>query len=586
MVVLGITAQHDAGAALIVNGRLVSAVNEERMNRQKVYWGWPELSIREVLRIAGIAAADVDVVAVANTTNSGYKAEQWKGLYPNDLKRKTLIGLSRMGVAGWIGGTQTGVGAYRALQGRSARPLHTVRIRKALRVLGVTAPMSYVDHHASHLASAYYTSPWNECLSISIDGVGDGYCSRIAVCRDGKMDLVHSIPFYHTPGQYYGFVTGWAGFTPGKHEGKITGLAAYGDPDPARHIFAERITYSEQDFAFVNKGMWGWAEYERLCREMYRFPTEDVAAAVQAHLEELVVRYVRQAVAIYGQNRVALSGGIFANVKLNQRIQEIAGVREIYVHPNMGDGGLGVGAAYVEASRHSQVSPTPLNDVYIGTNLEDRDISKALIARGYETAPCPDVEIRIAELLAEGLVVARATGSMEYGPRALGNRSILYTATDPGVNSWLNERLNRTEFMPFAPVILADRAGAYYRGYPASDYTAQFMTLTYNVTERCRQEAPAVTHVDGTARPQVVTRDSNPSLYRILEAYERLTGYPQVINTSFNMHEEPIVRTADDAIRAFEQGRLDVLALGDHLVYNPTCVPSNNGVRMASTGLA
>ncbi len=400
------------------------------------------------------------------------------------------------------------------------------------------------------------------------------------------MDLVHSIPFYHTPGQYYGFVTGWAGFTPGKHEGKITGLAAYGDPDVARDIFTDRITYSEDDFSFVNKGMWGWAEYEHLCREMNRFPKEDVAAAVQAHLEELVVRYVRQAVDRYGIGRVALSGGIFANVKVNQRVQEIEDVHEVYVHPNMGDGGLGVGVAFVEAARRETISPSSLNDVYLGTELCDREISKALQSRGYESAPCPDVEIRIAELLAEGLVVARAAGPMEYGPRALGNRSILYTATDPGVNTWLNERLERTEFMPFAPVILADRAHAYYEGYPTSDYTAQFMTLTYNVTERCRNEAPAVCHVDGTARPQVVTPRTNPSLHRILEHYESLTGYPQIINTSFNMHEEPIVRTAGDAIRAFEKGNLDVLALGDHLVYNQACVPSNNGVRMASTGIA
>ena len=586
MVVLGISAQHDAGAALIVNGRLVSAVNEERMNRQKVYWGWPEQSIREVLRIAGVASADVDLVAIANTTNTGYKAEQWKGLYPKDFKRKMLIRLSQMGVAGWIGGTRPGVSVYRTLQSRAARPVDGRRTCKSLRTLGIGAPVTYVDHHAAHLASAYYTSPWDECLSISIDGVGDGYCSRIAVCRDGKMDLVHSIPFYHTPGQYYGFVTGWAGFTPGKHEGKITGLAAYGDPDLARDIFANRITYSEEDFTFINKGMWGWAEYERLCAEMNRFAKEDVAAAVQAHLEELVIRYVRQAVSIYGRDRVALSGGIFANVKVNQRILEIDGVKEVYVHPNMGDGGLGVGAAYVEAGKRTHILPAPLNNVYVGSELDDREITKALQSRGYESAPCPDVETRIAELLAEGLVVARAAGRMEYGPRALGNRSILYTATDPGVNTWLNERLNRTEFMPFAPVILADRAPAYYQSYPASDYTAQFMTITYNVTQRCRNEAPAVCHVDGTARPQVVTPDTNPSLYRILEAYEKLTGYPQVINTSFNMHEEPIVRTAEDAIRAFEAGRLDVLALGNHLVYNPMCVPSNNGARMASTGLA
>lgn len=276
---------------------------------------------------------------------------------------------------------------------------------------------------------------------------------------------------------------------------------------------------------------------------------------------------------------------ILANVKLNQRIQEIDGIHEVFVHPNMGDGGLAVGAAFVEAAKRLDVHPAPVNDVYFGSDLTARDIAKALQSRGYESAPTADVETRIAELLAEGVIVARSADRMEYGPRALGNRSILYTTTDPGVNTWLNERLNRTEFMPFAPVILADRASDYYEDYPVSSYTSQFMTITYDATERCKREAPAVCHINGTARPQAVTLETNRSLYRILEAYERLTGYPQIINTSFNRHEEPINRGADDAIRSFETENLDVLALGNHLVFNSACVPSNNGVRMAATGV-
>ena len=158
---------------------------------------------------------------------------------------------------------------------------------------------------------------------------------------------------------------------------------------------------------------------------------------------------------------------------------------------------------------------------------------------------------------------------MEYGPRALGNRTILYQATDITVNHWLNKRLRRTEFMPFAPAILQERAKHYYREYPASRYSAEFMTITYNVTERCKKEAPAIVHVDNTARPQFVSKKTNPSFYKILKEYEKLTGYPQVFNTSFNMHEEPIACTVFDAIRAFQKSQLDIMAIGPYIVEHP-----------------
>jgi carbamoyltransferase len=178
-----------------------------------------------------------------------------------------------------------------------------------------------------------------------------------------------------------------------------------------------------------------------------------------------------------------------------------------------------------------------------------------------------DPEAEIAQLLAAGKVVARCAGRMEYGPRALGNRSILYQATDPTVNDWLNQRLRRTEFMPFAPVLLVEDAPDYLKDFDGrSSYAAEFMTITYDVTDRCRREAPAIVHVDGTARPQVVTESSNPALRRILERYKEITGLGVLINTSFNMHEEPIVCSPQDALRAFLEGRLDVLALEDFLV--------------------
>lgn len=235
----------------------------------------------------------------------------------------------------------------------------------------------------------------------------------------------------------------------------------------------------------------------------------------------------------------------------------------------MGDGGLGAGAALAHQAKNRKTAPLRLPNVYLGAEASDTEIEQELNRYSLEHTRHDAVEEAIAKLLAQGYVVARVNGKMEYGPRALGNRSILYQATDTTVNQWLNKRLNRTEFMPFAPAILKERAADYYIGYPKSEYASEFMTITYDVTERCKCEAPAVVHVDDTARPQVVSEATNPSFYRILKAYERLTGYPQVINTSFNMHEEPIVCTPSDAIRAFREGHLDVLAIGSYIAMHP-----------------
>jgi carbamoyltransferase len=568
MLILGIAHQHDAGAALIANGQIIAAVNEERLNREKLYWGFPEKSIAEVLRLGNISPHEIDAVAVANTTNST-AAAGWDNYYPKDLKRRALIHLSKLGFARLVGGTNLGIEAYRYYNDRRLNRFAEHRFAQNIRQADISAPIHYIDHHRSHLASAYYTSGWDTCLNISLDGVGDGYCSRIAVCQNGHMRNIHKIPFYHTPGQYYGFVTGWAGFTPGKHEGKITGLAAYGNAEKAIEIFRDRISYSPKKFSFVNHGMWGWAEYEYLSKKLEGLDKADVAAAIQTHIEDLITQYVCQAFQKTGQSKIVLSGGLFANVKLNQRVLEIDGVEDVYIHPHMGDGGLGVGAALALASDHSPIQPQRLPNAYLGTTASDAEIAQELQREGLAFTKHENVEEVIAEHLALGHVVARVNGKMEYGPRALGNRSILYQTTDVTVNDWLNKRLKRTEFMPFAPAILKERAAEYYKGYPTADFAAEFMTITYDATEKCQHEAPAVVHVDNTARPQIVSETTNLSFYKILKAYEQLTGFPQVINTSFNMHEEPIVCTPKDAIRAFQQGHIDILAIGQYIVPHP-----------------
>jgi carbamoyltransferase len=264
-----------------------------------------------------------------------------------------------------------------------------------------------------------------------------------------------------------------------------------------------------------------------------------------------------------------MSGGVVANVKFNQRVKELPGVEKIFIHPNMGDGGCGTGAAMLQFAGNSRLHD-PLPDVFLGPSHTDDEIASVLQESQLPFERYDPIEPKIAQLIASGKVVGRFNGKMEYGPRALGNRSILYHAKEPDVNQWLNQRLGRTEFMPFAPATLYEERHKCYKNIDGADYAAQFMTITFDCTEFMRRECPAAVHVDGTARPQLVTATSNPSFHKIITEYHRLTGIPSVINTSFNMHEEPIVCSPEDAVRAFLQGNIEYLAIGPFLVAHPS----------------
>ncbi len=296
---------------------------------------------------------------------------------------------------------------------------------------------------------------------------------------------------------------------------------------------------------------------------------------MQQHLEDVCTRFVRHWVRATGLGDVALAGGVVANVKLNQRIHEIPEVRSLYVYPAMGDDGLAAGAAYwlwaerIGAAALEQRAPYRPLDMYLGPSYGEEEIEAMLREHGIAYERCAALEKQVAALLAQGRVVALFQGRMEYGPRALGNRTILYQPTDPSVNDWLNQRLERTEFMPFAPVTLQEYAGECYENLAGAERAARFMTVTFDCTDWMKKNCPAVVHVDGTARPQLVDHRLEPIYHGIVDEYRKLTGLPCLINTSFNMHEEPIVCTPYDALRAFQLGHLDYLAIGPFLVKHP-----------------
>jgi carbamoyltransferase len=386
----------------------------------------------------------------------------------------------------------------------------------------------------------------------------------------------------------YSYVTQICGFKAGRHEGKITGLAAYGSPVYLPQL---RTLLVQHDGHVYNVGNVFFHSALRALERLLPpdFQHRDLAASVQAHTEQMVVGLIEHWLRRSGRTQVALAGGLFSNVRVNQRVHEIPGVAAVYVHPGMSDEGLPVGAALAMnqrlARRPYDPSVAAMSHVYLGPDFDDADIRAALEANGVEAKRHDDVEAPVARLLAEGAVVARFHGRMEYGPRALGNRSILYQATDPSVNYWMNDALRRTEFMPFAPIVLAERAAQCFHGLRGAEDTARFMTMTFECTDWMRQHCPGVVHVDGTARPQLVSQRDNVSAHRILSEYARLTGLPCLINTSFNMHEEPIVCTPVDAIRAFKLGHLDVLAIGHWIARNPTPVTRRVDRRLFDTYL-
>jgi carbamoyltransferase len=451
--------------------------------------------------------------------------------------------------------------------GREASTFHRkwhIELEGALDELGLLKKLKRIEHHESHAANAYYMSGFDEALIVTLDGYGSGLAGSVAVGRGGRIERVHGVEFPHSLGTFYESVTSGLGFKPSRHEGKIVGLAAYGDPAVLREVLLSRFHRESGSFRIVESNNLYFARM--LASE---FPKIDVAAAYQHVLEVVATEYVAHYLQQTGLGNLVLSGGVVANVKLNQRLRELPGVKGVFVHPNMGDGGCGTGAAMLEFVGNPTLMER-LPDVFLGPDFTDEQIVDALTRAQLPFDRYPAIEAKIASLIAAGKVVARFNGRMEYGPRALGNRSILYHAKEPSVNQWLNQRLGRTEFMPFAPATLSEYRHACYRNVDGAEYAAQFMTLTFDCTDEMKRTCPAAVHVDGTARPQLVTATSNPGFHAILTEYHKLTGVPSVINTSFNMHEEPIVCTPDDAIRAFLQGNLDYLAIGGCLVAHPS----------------
>ncbi|MEN8130873.1 MAG: carbamoyltransferase C-terminal domain-containing protein [Pseudomonadota bacterium] len=575
MNVLGISDHYIGGASIVIDGKLVAAVNEERLVRKKMVMGFPWKSVEAVLKLAGLEPGDLDYVAVAS---------RWGHFLPEYVDFSSgVFGVDEgtvknafFSVGSRLSFLRSKLPFLETLYYQLRQPTYAHRRNAIRRVLrneyDIHAPMDFVWHHYAHAAAAYYGSGYKDALVVTLDGSGDGHSSHVYDVTEGDWRRLHAVPSFDGLGNYYGYVTQLCGFTSGKHEGKITGLAACGE-DIYQEILGRFIRYV--DGTMVNAGnAFRGAALQKLRKALPSdFRREDLAASVQNLSEDICTSYVEYWQKKTGKRNVALAGGVVANVKINQRIHEIPGVDSLFVYPAMSDEGLSAGAALaVTAERQPElplVGRSCFEHVYLGPEFSDKEIEEALRREDLEFSKPAQMQKMVAELISKGYVVARFNGRMEYGPRALGNRSILYRPDDRSVNDWLNQRLGRTEFMPFAPATLAEHEGSHYVGVNGASNTARFMTVTFDCTERMQKTCPGVVHVDGTARPQLVSESDNPSYYRIIKEFNQLTGIPSIVNTSFNIHEEPIVCTPEDAIRAYQQGHLDVLAIGPFIVKNP-----------------
>lgn len=604
MIVLGISPlDKDSTVSFLRDGQVIFAAGEERFTRNKLQDGFPAEALQAGLHYTGISVEDIDVVAYpffdwkketelftknlqneetflqeAETNGMGAKIDaalakvpvRTQPIYglaePNEKMNKRFLNSVFYRLAGAEGVLSRNMARKGSSDwGRESMTYHKSwqeDLEENLEEIGLLDKLKRFDHHLSH-AAAYFASGFERALIVTLDGYGSGLAGSVSVGEGNRIRRIHRLEYPHSLGTFYESVTSSLGFKPSRHEGKIVGLAAYGTPDVLLDVVLGRFHQEPGNFRIIESNNIYFSRYLSTL-----FPKIDVAAAYQRALEIVAANYIRHYVQQTGIETVVLAGGVAANVKMNQRILEIPEVRQIFIYPNMGDGGCGTGAAFL-ADRASLEERQPYQTVYFGPDYSEAEMAAELKVAGLPCEQIKAIESVVARLIHEGHVVARFNGRMEYGPRALGNRSILYRATEPEVNQWLNQRLGRTEFMPFAPVTLFEERHRCYENVRGAEYAAQFMTITLDCTDFMRRTCPAAVHVDGTARPQLIREEVNPSYYRIVSEYYRLSGIPSLINTSFNMHEEPIVNSPKDAIRAFLQGNIDYLAIGNFLVKLP-----------------
>jgi carbamoyltransferase len=579
MNILGINAYHgNASAAIVCDGRLVAAVEEERFNRVKYAAGFPTRAIQYCLEAAGLELQDIHHVAVPRNPYARIATKVFYAMrMPSFARQRAKVLLKFTGIPEAL------AAAFDADPAKLKATFHRV------------------EHHQAHLGSAFFVSPFERAALLSADGLGDFASTMWGTGAGDRVKIAGAIAFPHSLGLYYSAVTQYLGFPNFGDEYKVMGLAAYGEPDyldAFRDIVRFRSNGNGDGFRlgldyFIHHRIgpeMSWADAgktptvgklfsEALASRLgpARAPEEplearhrNLASSLQTRLEEVYLGMLKKLAEQTGLKGVCLAGGVAFNCVANGKIFDYTSFEQVFVQPAAGDAGLSIGAAfYVWHQKLKKPRSFVMEHSYWGPEFSRDEVRKAIGASritqdGYSVAEYGEEELsdRAAAIVAGGKILGWFQGRAEWGPRALGNRSIVADPRHPDMKEILNRRIKHREiFRPFAPSILAEATGDWFE----KSHPSPFMTMAYPVCTEKRDQIPAPTHIDGTGRLQTVTRDGNPRFWRLLKAFERATGVPVVLNTSFN-DNEPIVCRPEEALDCFRRTQMDALALGDFLI--------------------
>ncbi len=559
MKILGLSCYyHDAAACLLVDGLPVAAASEERFTRKKQDSSFPIQAIRYVLREAGLRVGDLDAVIFYDKPLVKFDRLLRSQIHHFPASFKQFV----EGMPRWVA--------------------TKLRLPKTLKAeLGYTGPLLYSEHHLSHAASAFYTSGWEEAAVLTVDGVGEWATASWGIGRGKKLEIEGEIRFPHSLGLLYSAFTYYCGFKVNSAEYKLMGLAPYGEPRYVDRI--KRLIRVAPDGSFrLDMKYFDYDKGQRMFNEDFEAlmgapprPLEspemstfykDVARSIQWVTEEVMVKLATSVVERSGMSRLCMAGGVALNCVANGKILRESPVEELYVQPAAGDAGGAMGAAYVlynhlmERPRAPRL-PTP----YLGPGYDEESIRSELDRLGavYERLEGQDLYDRVAELIDGAQVVGWYQGRMEWGPRALGHRSILGDARHPEMRDIINMKIKfREGFRPFAPSVLEEHISEVFE----IDRPSPYMLLVAQVAPAWRGRLEAITHVDGSARIQSISREQDPAYYDLIRTFYERTGCPVIINTSMNVRGEPIVCTPEDAYLCFMRTHMDAMACGPFLM--------------------
>jgi len=599
MKILGISAfDHDAAAALVCDGEIVAAAQEERFTRIKHDASFPEHAIKYCLQAGGVKQDELDVAVFYEKplVKFGRMLETYASVAPRGLRAFVLA------MPEWVG----------------KKLFMRMELEEGLARCGCgpAKELLFTAHHEAHAAAAFFPSPYRRAAIVTVDGVGEWATSTIGIGEGSRVRLVKEQRFPHSLGLLYSAFTYYCGFKVNGGEYKLMGLAPYGEPVYVESIKKELVQVREDGSLQLNMEYFGYVDGQRMTNERFerlfggppRTPEgaltareANLARSIQAVTEEIMLRIVRHAQEVTGAGALCMAGEVALNCVANGRIVREGPFRDVWIQPAPGDAGGAVGAALFawhqlyEGAREPDGVHDAMKGSLLGPEYSDEEIGAFLLLHGYPARRLRAEEWAddIAELLAQQHVIGLVQGRMEFGPRALGNRSIIADARSPKMQSVLNMKIKyRESFRPFAPSCRVEKAGEYFE----LDRPSPYMLLVGRVrAERCRpgsgragddivarvhevrSDIPAVTHVDYTARIQTVDRQTNARFYELLRAWERKSGCGVLINTSFNVRGEPMVCTLEDAYRCFMRTEMDYLVLGSYVLEKKAQPPWDEG---------